>query len=628
MSSDRTATALVAALLLFLPLVFSTHTHEPFAAPKIFVMAVIAAALWIAHARSGRTLLVSGTLATLAVLFVLAALIATAGSIDLASSLYGRPDSHVSLVHHLCFATFVLAGARAHRAVRWSTIAAAGSAAAYALVQDAGLDPIAWTNVAYYCDRLRPFATLGHANALGGYLAMAAPLVLVEALAAARVRRFARATFFFALLAAFIRVIVLGASRGALLALLMALSIVLLSVARGTALPKRTLVVVLALALLGTSPILVPRLATFFQSPSRLAIFAAAWRTFLSAPFFGAGLDTFQLAFQTQRTLDYWQLEWGATPQHAHNELLQILATEGALGGILALGAIGVAARLVTQSVHTERAAWGAVVAAAAVHALFSFHTVASASLAAIALGQLGAAEVTYVWSRARRWSVAVIAVIAALALGLAPLLASAALRRGDGRAATAWLPWSDATWSRFAQTALAEGRDRDALVGFGEARRLSPLNAYHHANLGRFFARSMPGLSPAERRTHALPAYDAALLLDPNNVILRVDAAVSALAMDDKEAAFFHLERTVADDPTFAQAWAALAHAHALEGHFVETRVFLMNAVTNNWHGDEQGVLRAEAALVRLMGGRGVDTALAEAWDARVALERPACVP
>jgi tetratricopeptide (TPR) repeat protein len=67
---------------------------------------------------------------------------------------------------------------------------------------------------------------------------------------------------------------------------------------------------------------------------SRWPIWVGAFNMFLDHPFFGVGLDAFRLAFMQYRPDTYWLREWGGTPTRAHNELLHILATQGALGAL------------------------------------------------------------------------------------------------------------------------------------------------------------------------------------------------------------------------------------------------------------------------------------------------------
>src|SRR5262249_9238314 len=57
-------------------------------------------------------------------------------------------------------------------------VIAAPMAAAYAVIQALGLDPLTWFNTANIGNFNRPIGTLGHANLLAAYLAMAFPLTI------------------------------------------------------------------------------------------------------------------------------------------------------------------------------------------------------------------------------------------------------------------------------------------------------------------------------------------------------------------------------------------------------------------------------------------------------------------
>jgi O-antigen ligase len=87
----------------------------------------------------------------------------------------------------------------------------------------------------------------------------------------------------------------------------------------------------------GTLASLAQRVRQFGESASRQHIWRAAWDIFRDHPLVGAGLDTFQIAFADKRTVAYWNLEWNGSPTRAHNEGLNILATQGLLGGLAIL---------------------------------------------------------------------------------------------------------------------------------------------------------------------------------------------------------------------------------------------------------------------------------------------------
>jgi len=231
-------------------------------------------------------------------------------------------------------------------------------AAAVALQRLAGGDPLIWLAVVRVGRFERPFATLGNPLHFGAYLAMAVPVSLHFARMAQR-RGLRAAAAVLALQAVLSGVLVAASlSRGAWAAALAAAVVVGWGSWRGeaTGRPSRMphlgaraagVAVVVALALL-----LVPAardevlrgvraagdfLATYSPSgqasvSGRRLMWRAAWEMFLARPWLGYGLDAFQMAFQLHRPLDLWRLEWGVTPIKAHNDVLQVMATQGLLG--------------------------------------------------------------------------------------------------------------------------------------------------------------------------------------------------------------------------------------------------------------------------------------------------------
>src|SRR5207247_912291 len=109
---------------------------------------------------------------------------------------------------------------------------------------------------------------------------------------------------------------------------------------------------------------------TDLQAPTtqtRIHIWRAGVRMAASEPLLGVGLDAFGTMFPAYRTTAYWRLEWGATPAKAHNEIVQILATQGLLGllaALLTIGAVAAAAwRVLRGRDATRRAAVAATAA-------------------------------------------------------------------------------------------------------------------------------------------------------------------------------------------------------------------------------------------------------------------------
>jgi O-antigen ligase len=63
----------------------------------------------------------------------------------------------------------------------------------------------------------------------------------------------------------------------------------------------------------------------------RLFIWKSALAMLRDHPWFGTGLDTFQISFPPYREAIYWNLEWNGTPEKAHNFIMQTAATMGGL---------------------------------------------------------------------------------------------------------------------------------------------------------------------------------------------------------------------------------------------------------------------------------------------------------
>src|SRR5581483_7087325 len=103
--------------------------------------------------------------------------------------------------------------------------------------------------------------------------------------------------------------------------------------------PLLATLVLAALAAIGSAWVepLTARLREAASLTGRGPIWGAAWQIFREYPLTGCGLDCFPLAFAPHRTPDYWADEWGVTPTRAHDEPLQLLATQGLLGGVAGL---------------------------------------------------------------------------------------------------------------------------------------------------------------------------------------------------------------------------------------------------------------------------------------------------
>lgn len=376
----------VRAALLLVPALFIPGLIEGFELPKAAVLRVCGlaagvAALGFARGR-WRRLRTPLDLAVLAWLVVEAA--TTVASRAPWMSLAGDYAQHEGLVTSLALAGGYLAvrvanpGPEAMRVtLRW-WLAGMGIAAAYALVQAFGLDPLDWHGGATYgpgMTRLRPFGTLGHPT-------MLAPLTAAAAVSAPFLlpgpgrRRWliALATLGFSAVTAL--TLARGAWVGAVAALAVALPLAWWAdperrLSRRTVWTLAAALVVLAAAAAGFGArsewgrMIAARLGEIVSpasasSRARIEIWKAALAMARDRLWIGQGPDTFCLRFPAFQTPEYWRIEWGSVPFHAHSIVLHALATRGIAGvvaGGLWVAALGAAALAAWRGGGARRAA-------------------------------------------------------------------------------------------------------------------------------------------------------------------------------------------------------------------------------------------------------------------------------
>jgi O-antigen ligase/tetratricopeptide (TPR) repeat protein len=358
------------------PLLFWTGLLDEFELVKVALLLV--AALLLAAVGLSRCVSAAGPLpragwwldvrrwlardpVALGVLCVLgSAALSTAASISPRLSLVGDFDSYGGLVTILGYAVLYFATRAWCRRLTdlYDLLGAAAAAAAvtssYALLQVLRADPLGECWPTY----VRPPATMGNANFLAAYLAMVFPGVVLFCARAARRRQWWVTAGLAVIGLMSCLAVIATLSRAGWLAL--GCAVLVLLAAWGGRRALRTLVVtgagfaallgLTAFILNGTSPFWheafedgVARLHEFTESPSRLAIWGGGLRVFQSHPWVGAGLDTFRIAFAEKQGDDFWQAEWGVQPSRAHNEAIQVLATQGLVGmaaGLLLLWGI------------------------------------------------------------------------------------------------------------------------------------------------------------------------------------------------------------------------------------------------------------------------------------------------
>jgi O-antigen ligase/tetratricopeptide (TPR) repeat protein len=301
--------------------------------------------------------------------------------------------------------------ASAGAALLWAAAAASAGVVAYAALQALGLDPLAWGSVHRFQGQIRPASTLGNPTFVGAYTAMTTPIVFALALRAWRSRR--RASGAVLVLTALGSLAVLAAtlSRGAWLAMAASVGALASLLLRGgdrrgaRALAVSCAAVALAGGLLLLTPVggrvaarglaRLTRMLDPAREP-RAEFWQAALGAFRDRPWLGAGPDTFQLVYPAHQSGASWRERLDAAPSHAHNEVLQVAVSQGALGlGVLAI-ALGFLVRAARRALRGGSADESAL-AAAAIAALvafgvsvqFGFTVVATGTLAAVAMGLL-----------------------------------------------------------------------------------------------------------------------------------------------------------------------------------------------------------------------------------------------
>lgn len=403
--------ALLAVHLVLSATLFSPTTVEVFEFNKIALLTLTAILLatgaGLAAIRNGAHLSLRRDPVGLGVAaFVLSALLSTVFSWSPRMSWEGAHESFSGLRTILSYAVLFFATRALCRtpADAWALLAApvlgATLAAGYAVLQVARLDPIHWQGTSPLAGYVRPFGTLGHPNQLAVYLVMALPLVGAFAWRAwQQGRRGACATL--GLTAALLAFVIMATvSRGAWLALAAA---ALVGAAPWFRVRRRLItaggvVLLLTVGLVGMAALggsgqglvnsVLERGRHLGDATSRRCIWEAALAIWRDQPLLGCGLDTFAIAFPAHRTPEYWGVEWNGTPTKAHNELLQVLATQGLVGAATALALIAALAwtawRAARGATATRRAlvlALSAGIVGCCVQNLTSFATAGCATL-------------------------------------------------------------------------------------------------------------------------------------------------------------------------------------------------------------------------------------------------------
>ncbi len=585
--------------LLLLPLVFVRGGADAFEPHKVALAATAAAvlaALALARLFARAPRMLREDLAGFALLFFLASsLLSTLFSVNPALSLHGSSGRPAGLVTALALATFFFASRRLASEPQWldrvSLVAtlAAGAASAYAVAQFLGLDPIGWSGAATFDGRTRVSGTLGHPNTLGAYLAMTLPLTL---LLASRTRSPAGRAAALATVALSIFVMAATLSRGAWLGAAAAVGVFaavwLLGWRQrkaGATAPTgrwRIGVIVMVSLLAFLLPLATPlgrgfvtriREVADLNAPttqSRIHLWTAGLDMMADRPLLGAGTDAFGVLVPRYRTAEFSRLEWNATTDKAHNEAIQIAATQGFVGIAAALLVFFFVTRAILRISRRQGMddRLGAAVAAASlaawgVSSATGFSVAATGSLAAVVAGWAagrawnGGEEIpvgSALSDSPRRptlvaWAIAALVVTglwfslvlpawsAAYHGGRALALPDSDARRVEGlERAAAIAPW-EARWSAelgrtYLTQAFAATNRSEAWQQLGGSRgayeravRVAPENPDYRAYLARVLAEqaSTPGRTGGVSPGEAESALAAAMAADPHGATVLV---------------------------------------------------------------------------------------------------------
>jgi len=588
-------------------------------------------------------------------LMILSALVSTLASVRPPLSLFGAPQSHAGLRTILALAAIfyasrsVAGNAAWFRRVAQAAGAAAAVAAAYSLMQILTLDPLTWYRQSTFEGLIRSGSTVGHPNTLSAYLVTCLPLVVWLA---TRSRSRAAGIGWTVLAAASLFLVVASLSRGAWLGAGAAvLAALLLALPSGLRPSRRWILIggaVLALVIL--VPLATPMRSAVLTRSSQIAdlsaptsrtrveLWRAGLRMFGDHPWVGAGLDAFLAAFPRYRTATLTEIEWGGTPGKAHNDAIQILATQGAVGGLAALMIVIFCAaalwRIAKRGSHEARAAALACAAALAGYvasSLVGFGTVAVSALAAALAGWVArvgpasdahAAEAPMSGSRPMRsvWGLGVGLALASVLwfwLVAKPLRGEMyladALRYPSGdpfrdellEKAGASAPWDprypaelgrsyfyEAMSERNAETRLGLiARSRGVLA---TSIRIAPENGENRVLLATILsAQSVLQPGPSSKN-EVREEFARAVALDPVSPTVLVGAERGLIAAGLEEDARRLAFRCARAYPDYASPVADLGALALEQGRTAAAAETLRLAVRSQWRGDAAGAAHA----------------------------------
>jgi hypothetical protein len=343
------------ALIQFIPftvLLFYPTYSEEFELPKTFVL-IGFACFSMLHVNWKK--LADDSVALFLFMTCLSAAASTYFSIDRHLSIFGNPKCPQGLLVWISYLVLYLviskvllekdesyfsddnetpAGVQLSRLV----VLLSGVVSIYAIFQVIGIDFIVWHDTLTADGYTRPLSFLGHPNFMAHYLAMTLSFTLwrFEKSGILFERLFSAVVAVTSLIAIF-----LSQSRGMWIATFVSLFVYVTFFTQY----KKLVLTTLTAALIGISILIASifplrhmaadRIKTVVSlGPARSEYWKGAIRVWKRYPWFGVGTDAFEIGFQHQRTAYYWQVEHAGSPHKAHNDFLNLLATQGLLGAL------------------------------------------------------------------------------------------------------------------------------------------------------------------------------------------------------------------------------------------------------------------------------------------------------
>ncbi len=400
---DRWAPRVLTVLVGLLPLVFCLDMDDTFDLPKmsmVYAIVVILLGLWFWQALERGVLIFRQTALDIPlVTFLFVGLVSTYFSIDPILSLFGMYKIYAfGWVPVLAFATlFWLTAQLSSESLRLRIENAVGLAgifvSIYALLQFAGYEIFLRMPKT---EGGRVWSSLGNPIYLGAVCMMA---VVVGASAWFQAKNQTSVFRRGVLLSIPCVGLLLSLSRGAWVGVMVGLGLIFYVYRTETRRVVRTTVILLGIGILtaSTVPSVRERFSVLMSTQessnaSRIAGWKAGLQVARTHLWWGSGPDTFAQAFRPHRSLEYVRATGSSVTQgDAHNDFIQLAATQGLIGLLAWLGVLGLWFRELWRwrSIYPERVGFAAAVIALGVQNQFNFSAVTTSAWAAVFTGVL-----------------------------------------------------------------------------------------------------------------------------------------------------------------------------------------------------------------------------------------------